>query len=186
MVAIVAGQGLGLFNTSGGVLGGAGQLGVGAQGRSGEKVLVNASTGNLVVQQQDEWLVGVGPDVGVGRTYNSLGGGTDDNGDNWRLGLSRRITGLVGTVNTAGSAITRVGEDGAEVVYSWDATRAAYVSKNGAGSFDTLSLAGGFWTWTDGDTQVKETYQVVSGVDAKLLRVVDPDGNKIELTYGGG
>jgi YD repeat-containing protein len=186
MVAIVAGQGLGLFNTSGGVLGGAGQLGVGAQGRSGEKVLVNASTGNLVVQQQDEWLVGVGPDVGVGRTYNSLGGGTDDNGDNWRLGLSRRIVGLVGTVNTAGSAITRVGEDGAEVVYSWDATRAAYVSKNGAGSFDTLSLAGGFWTWTDGDTQVKETYQVVSGVDAKLLRVVDPDGNKIELTYGGG
>lgn len=184
MVAIVAGQGLGLSSTSQQLLGGGGVLGSAQQGRSGERVVVNAATGNLVVQQQDEWLVGVGPDAGVLRTYNSLGTGTDDNGDNWRLGLSRRIQGLTGTVNTAGSTVRRVGEDGQEALYSWDGSR--YVNKNGAGSFDTLTYTAGVWTWADGDTQVKETYTVVSGFDARLTRVVDPNGNKLELSYAGG
>lgn len=62
MVAIVAGQGLGLANTSQQLLGGGGVLGSAQQGRSGERVVVNAATGNLVVQQQDEWLVGVDAD----------------------------------------------------------------------------------------------------------------------------
>lgn len=184
MVAIVAGQGLGLANTSQQLLGGGGVLGSAQQGRSGERVAVNAATGNLVVQQQDEWLVGVGPDAGLVRTYNSLGAGTDDNADNWRLGLSRRIQGLTGTVNTAGSTVRRVGEDGLEALYSWDGSR--YVNKDGAGSFDTLTYASGVWTWTDGDSQVKETYTVVSGFDARLARVVDPNGNRLELSYAGG
>lgn len=62
MTAIVAGEGLGLLNTSLG-LGAHGAVGEASWGRNGERVVVNASTGNLVVQQQDEWLIGVGPDL---------------------------------------------------------------------------------------------------------------------------
>ncbi|RZL01571.1 MAG: hypothetical protein EOP36_11020 [Rubrivivax sp.] len=182
MTAIVTGQGLGLLNTSLGLLGGQGQLGAAGQGAAGDKVAVNAATGNLVVQQQDEWLVGVGPDVALTRTYNSLGAGTDDNGDNWRLGLSRLLKGLTGTVNTTGSTITRVADDGSETVYTYSGGK--YVSKAGGGSFDTLSYSAGVWTWTDGDTQTKEAYEAVQNTtDLRLKTITDLDGNKVALTY---
>ncbi|MDO8955026.1 MAG: hypothetical protein Q7V63_09275, partial [Gammaproteobacteria bacterium] len=189
MTAIVAGQGLGLTNTSLGLLGDQGQLGVASQGRSGEKVLVNASNGNLVVQQQDEWLVGMGPDVSVLRTYNSQATSDDDNGDNWRLGLSRKVHGLSVSpaVNTVGSTIKRVAEDGSEAVYSYNAVRGLYINQDGAGSLDTLQWNGSStWTWTDGDTRVSETYQAVTGVAAgeyRLKTVQDLDGKQLTLSY---
>ncbi|WKB51634.1 LysM peptidoglycan-binding domain-containing protein [Eleftheria terrae] len=185
MSAIVAGQGLGLINTSLGQLGASGQLGQATQGRSGERVYVNAGTGNLVVQQQDEWLMGTGPDVALLRTYNSLGTSNDDNGDNWRLGLSRRVLGASGTINTAGSTVSRLGEDGAEQLFTYDAGRAAYVSKQGGGSYDTLAWDGSVWTFTDGDTQVREVYEVVNATtrEARLKSVTDLDGKTLTLGY---
>ncbi|MCW7537066.1 polymorphic toxin type 43 domain-containing protein [Aquabacterium sp. A7-Y] len=181
MTAIVAGQGLGWINSSLGLLGAGGQLGLAGQGRSGERVYVNASTGNLVVQQQDEWLVGTGPDAALLRTYNSQGGSDADNGDNWRLGLSRRITGYNATDNT----VRRIAEDGSEALYHWDATRNAYVSKQGAGAFDTLSWNGTAWTFTDGDTQVREVYEVTNTAsrEARLKSVTDLDGKSLTVGY---
>ncbi|MFT3858175.1 MAG: hypothetical protein QM742_11985 [Aquabacterium sp.] len=180
MTAIVAGQGLGLFNTSANVLGGQGGIGVASQGRSGEQVVVNATTGNLVVQQQDEWLVGVGPDVGAKRTYNSLGGADGDNNDKWRLGLNRKITGFV-----SGSKVVRVGEDGQEQTYDWNATLGLYVNKDGAGSFDTLKLESTVWTWTDGDTRTVETYEITNATtkDARLQKITDADAKVVTLGY---
>ncbi|MGC4061891.1 MAG: hypothetical protein QM749_13995 [Aquabacterium sp.] len=189
MTAIVAGQGLGLINTSLGLLSGQGQLGVAAQGNSGEKVAVNAANGNLVIQQQDEWLVGIGPDVAAVRTYNSqASSANDDNGDNWRLGLSRRIFGLTGTLNTGGSTVQRMDDDGHISLYAYDTERKAYVCRSGGGSFDTLgyNTATQKWTWVDGDTQTQEVYGLVNGsatLDARLETVADVDGNKFTLTY---
>src|SRR5688572_24871390 len=118
MVAIVTGSGLGLQNSSRSVLGLMGQLGNAALGRSGENVFVNAATGNLVVQRQDEFLVGLGPDLGVSRTYNSLANPLDDdNNDNWLPGFSKTITNLTGTLNTVGSTVTRADWDGSTAVY---------------------------------------------------------------------
>ena len=73
MVAVVTGAGLGLSNTSKELAGQAGELGQSAFGRANERVTVNAATGNLVIQNRDEFLVGIGEDVSVARTYNSLG-----------------------------------------------------------------------------------------------------------------
>jgi hypothetical protein len=58
MVAMFTGLGAGAERGSGGVLGDAGMLWSGSLGRSGERVHVNAATGNLLVQQQDELLIG--------------------------------------------------------------------------------------------------------------------------------
>jgi hypothetical protein len=181
MTAIVAGQGLGLTNTSLGLLGGQGQLGTAAQGRSGEKVAVNASNGNLVVQQQDEWLVGVGLDVGLLRTYNSQATEDGDNGDNWRLGFSRKVIGTYS--GTANSTVQRVDEDGSTTTYLWDASLSAYVNKSGGGSFDTLKWNSTLsqWSWTDGNTQVTEVYEG-SGT-ASLKTVTDLDGKSLTLHY---
>jgi YD repeat-containing protein len=185
MVAIVGGAELGLLTGSGSVLGGAGQVGSSPQGRSQEGVLVNAVTGNLVIQRQDEYLAGRGPDVGVLRTYNSLGLLNDDNGDNWRLGYSRKVYGLTGGsgVNTAGSTVKRLGEDGADVTYTYDATQSAYITDKGNGAHDLLTFSSSTnkWTWTEGSSQIKEVYD--NAASGRLAEVLDPDGNKLTLGY---
>jgi YD repeat-containing protein len=185
MVAIVTGSGLGLNRGSGFVLGSRGSLGDASFGRYGENVTVNAATGNLLINRTDEILIGLGPDSSVGRSYNSLGAMNDDNGDNWRLNIQRKVAGLTGTVNTAGSTITRTDWDGSETVFTWDAGRSAYVSQEGAGAYDTLTYASGTnsWTWTDGDTRLTETYDNANG--GRITASTDTDGNALAYAYDG-
>lgn len=183
MVAVVTGNGLGLQRTSGFVLGSGGSLGDTATGRLGSNVTVNAATGNLIIQNQDELLVGKGPDSVFSRSYNSLGLLNDENGDNWRESSQRTVAGLTGTVNTAGSTITRTDWDGSNVAYAWDASRSAYVSKEGAGAYDTLTFASNVWTWTDGNNRVVETYDNLNG--GRITSSKDTDLNSLSFTYNG-
>src|SRR5690242_5811488 len=100
MVAVIAGNGLGLLGTSLQQLG----LSPGGQpglGQSGASQYVNIATGNLVLQSQDERLVERGLLAGLVRTYNSLGTTGDiGNAGGWLLGLDRHLGTLSGTLNT--------------------------------------------------------------------------------------
>jgi len=71
MVAVVGGAGLGLANTSREVAGAAAGLGEAALGRGPDRATLNAASGNLVLQSRDEFLVGIGADIELLRTYNS-------------------------------------------------------------------------------------------------------------------
>ncbi len=183
MAAIVSGVSLGLTNSSAGVLGAQGKLGAAPQGSSGERVYVNAASGNLVLQRQDEVLLGTGADISLLRTYNSQGLLNDDNGDNWRLGVYKRIYNLTGTVNAAGSTVTRVEADGAESVYVYDAASGKYLNNDGGGAQDRLSYAAAtrVWTWTDGSSQLVEKYDGANG--GRITQTLDPDGNGLTYTY---
>jgi YD repeat-containing protein len=183
MVAIIAGAGVGVSRSSAWVLGSRGQLGQATVGRGGENVYVNAANGNLVIQKVDEMLTGLGPDDVIARTYNSQGNFSDDNGDNWRVSARRMVTGLTGTVNTAGSTVKRVDWDGSEAVYTYDVARGAYVSKDGAGAYDTLTVASSamVWTWTDGSSRVVELYD--GNLDGRITSSRDTDGNALTFTY---
>jgi len=183
MVAVVSGTGLGLGTSSLSILGGRGAVGNASQGRGGEQVYVNSATGNLIIQDRDEYLSGVGAGLALIRTYNSQGQLTDDNGDNWRLGVQERLHTLTGTVNTAGSTITKVFGDGAEVSYLYDAAQGRYVSAEGAGANDTLSYdaTSQQWTWTEGSSRQTEVYDN----DGRLLSSSDSDGNTILYGYTG-
>lgn len=184
MVAIFTGAGTGFERGSGNVVGAAGLLGSAAQGRGGDNLFFNAANGNLLISRQDEFLVGRGPDVGISRTYNSLGDMTDDNQDNWRHSYDRRVFGLTGILNTAGSTIKRRSGDGSEITYTWNDNRAAYFATEGAGAYDELSFAGGTnkWTWTDGDSQVTEVYGA-SGSDWRIESQSDTSGNSLTFSY---
>ncbi|MGE5566052.1 MAG: Ig-like domain-containing protein, partial [Parcubacteria group bacterium] len=182
MVAVVTGNGLGLERSSAFVLGSRGQVGTPGLGRANDNVYVNAANGNLVIQNQDEMLIGLGPDDIIARTYNSQGTFTDDNGDNWRPSVARTVYGLTGTLNSAGSTVTRTDWDGSEAVYTWDGTKSAYVSKEGAGAYDTLTFSGTTWTWTDGNSRVTELYDNANG--GRITSSADTDGNALTFTYG--
>jgi YD repeat-containing protein len=186
MVAIFTGAGTGFERGSGSVLGSAGLLGSASLGRGGDQVFLNAATGNLMISDQDEFLVGMGPDVAMVRTYNSLGDLSDDNGDNWRFGADRRVYGLTGTANSAGSSVHRVSADGSDIVYTWDAARSTYVTSAGAGAYDTLTYNGTTWTWTDGDSRVKETYSGFGANNWVISTQVDTDGNTISFGHVNG
>ena len=186
MVSIFTGAGTGFDRGSGSALGSAGLIGSAAQGRGGEQLFVNGATGNLLVSQRDEFLVGLGLDPSVSRTYNSLGDVSDDNGDNWRQSTDRRITNLTGTINTAGSTVQRVAGDGSIVTYSWNGS--AYASSDGSGAYDTLTSSGGLWTWKDGSSQVTETYATINGESGqwRITGQADTDGNALTFSYVAG
>src|SRR5258705_8627104 len=63
MVAIVAGDGRGLFNTSLNTVGAAGVLGRSVLGQGSSRAIVNVVNGNLVLQTQDVQLAGRGMDL---------------------------------------------------------------------------------------------------------------------------
>jgi hypothetical protein len=181
MTAIVSGSSLGLFNSSLSLLGTA--SGSSLLGKQGERLYVNAATGNLVVQAQDEYLASMGLDTSsLVRTYNSQGLLDGDNNDHWRIGFYRRIHSLTGTVNTMGSTVTKTFGDGAEVTYTYDstvgsATYGFYVSGNGDGTHDTLSYHGGTDTWAfqDGNRAYTETFEAAGGGSYRLISQADAD-----------
>jgi len=182
MVAIFSGAGTGLERGSGNVVGAAGTVGVAGNGRAGEQILLNAATGNLVISQRDEFLVGRGPDAAVSRTYNSLGDLSDDNGDNWRLGGQSHLTMVAGAVNQTGSILRRHMADGSKVDYAWNGT--AYLSTEGAGAYDTLTRAAGGWHWTDGDTRTVAYFED-HGPIARLRWIDDTSANRVTYGYTG-
>src|SRR6266540_284013 len=174
MVAIVSGNELGLFNSSLNLLGSQGPSGQPNLGRSGERIYLNSATGNLIVQQQDEVLVGLGPDVALLRTYNS-----------------------------AGRTIRRVNEDGSESLYTYDVGLGVYFSPDGDGAHDTLKFnaLANQWTWTDGSLRNTETYnsarQLIASRDLDgntttytytgtlLTQIADASGQSTFLDYIG-
>lgn len=186
MVGIVAGNSLGLSSTSLGVLNGGVHNPSAAVGRGKDYAYVNSVTGNLVIQRNDDLIVGLGSDTSVLRTYNSQGQLDDDNADNWRIGFYRSIKALSGTVNTAGSSVVRVDADGAETLYRYDSIRQAYVSKDGAGAYDTLTFsdADNSWTWNDGASTSVEIYGW-DGTTGKLQTENDAEGNLVSYAYNG-
>ncbi|OLL30852.1 hypothetical protein BTH42_14850 [Burkholderia sp. SRS-W-2-2016] len=180
MVAIVTGNGLGLQSSSALGLGARGQVGNASFGQTGEQIYVNAANGNLVIQDLDQLLLGQGVNSAIHRAYNSLG---QFAGDNWRPGGSRTVDGLTGTLNTAGSTITRTDWDGTAITYAYDGTRNLYVATSGTGARATLAFdaASNTWNWSDGANQLTEAYDANHG--GRLGTATDRDGNTVNYAY---
>lgn len=178
MVAIVTGSGLGLLSGTALGLGQKIQLGNAALGQSGEQVYVNASNGNLLLQDRDQFLSGAGVNSEIFRSYNSQGKLL---GDNWQPGAEPVLSLLTGVVNTAGSTIGRVDWDGSTILYTYDADKKSYIAASGTGARATLTFdaAGNSWTYRHGANQVSETYDSALRLSIKS----DRDGNSVTYRY---
>jgi YD repeat-containing protein len=193
MVAIVAGNGRGLLNTSLNTVGAAGVLGQGVLGQGSIRAMINAVNGNLVLQSQDAQLAGRGTDLFALRTYNSLSEPTDGDEDGWRWACEQivRFQGPGTPLHPAAAAtVVRTAGDGHETAYTWDAARAAFVTNEGSGAHDELTYDGAAteWVWTDGSLRVTEQYSNSSGpaMTGRLVRSTDTSNNSIDLTYDHG
>ena len=183
MVAMVSGTGLGLDLTSARVLGGQGIAGDASFGTGGQKVYVNTATGNLVLQQQQDAFVGLGPEFDPVLTYNSLGQLNGAYGYRFTMGAVTGQLVLSGQQGQAGSTVTVTQFDGSQEVYAWDGTR--YASKAGGGAYDSLTYAAdtGLYTRVDGASQQTEIYD---GATGQLKSRADAQGNTIAFAYTAG
>ncbi|WP_445364037.1 hypothetical protein ACJJIQ_06190 [Microbulbifer sp. ANSA003] len=177
MVAIISGDVLGLFNST--------KTGIGSAsfGQGRESVYVNASTGNLVLRQQDEFVAAAGLDLSMLRTYNSQGQMDGDNNDGFRFNFSNQLINLIGSPGQTGSQVTRIGGDGSETIYQFDAHQQAYVSSDGAGAHDQIIYDSGSnqWVWREGSSRSEEVYGQVNG-EWKMVARVDAEGR--QLVFG--
>jgi YD repeat-containing protein len=184
MVAIVAGNGLGLFNTSNNILGSLGMLGQVALGQGSGRSLVNAATGNLLLQFQDESLSGRGADLLPVRTYNSQGTMSDGLGSGWMWDAEATVLFNGTTRNTAGTTVTRTTGDGHATTYAWNGS--AYVSSEGSGAHDTIKFESttSQWVWTEGTTRTVERYtDSVGTTPGRLVSRTDQSGNVVSYTF---
>ncbi|MGH3582662.1 MAG: hypothetical protein ACRDUB_13825, partial [Mycobacterium sp.] len=177
---MIAGSGLGLFNSTLSQFNGLGAWGRAGIGSGTDRVYVNASTGNLVIQSQDDYLAALGLDSSLVRTYNSLGLQDDDNGDNWRMSVAGKLLNV--PVGTAKTDIIRVNGDGERATFVYDTGTSRWVSFDGAGAHDTIRTAvvngATVWIYEEGSSGVSETYDT----SGKLLSVADRDGNTVSYT----
>jgi YD repeat-containing protein len=185
MVAIVTGNGAGVLNSSASVIGGQGVFGNAETGTTRESVYVNVRNGNLVLQDQDEFLASRAVDLQLTRTYNSHGDFNDGLGEDWKLGLVKQVTGLTGTLNTAGSTITRIDSDGSSAIYTYDATKKTYMSTDGAGGYQHLSAdANGIWTWTADRQDKTGAFEVYdSAKNGGRIQASGQNGDTLLMSY---
>ncbi|MEN9866333.1 MAG: hypothetical protein RL748_1923, partial [Pseudomonadota bacterium] len=179
MTAIVSGNGLGLSNSSSATLGQRGSFGSFGSGRNGEQVAVNIATGNLVLQNQDDFLVSHGTDIATVRTYNSQGQDSFGSGGAWFNYSNALHLRLNGAPNSSGSSITRYEADGAVSDFLYDATAGHYVSSAGGGAFDTIVATVDGFTWVDGSSRASAQYNG-SGT---LISSSDRTGNRLDYSY---
>ncbi|MBX9644434.1 MAG: hypothetical protein K2W91_10090, partial [Novosphingobium sp.] len=185
MVAIVSGAGLGLQGTSTGAIGASGQLGSASLGRAAQGVTVNAANGNLIIQTQDEFLTGRGPDAAFVSSYNSLGafGGNYTNldlspdADGWLLSTQRKIE-LVGTANTAGSAAKMTDWDGSIVTFTYNTLSGRYEADEQPYNDDILTWSGDVFTYTEGKSWIVQTF--ASNIGGRLVSMYDAGRNQYD------
>ncbi|WP_267692597.1 hypothetical protein [Massilia antarctica] len=196
---------MGVLTNSGTILGREQTIGAGQYGATGEKVVVNAKTGNLVIQGRDEFVPSnANAGISVVRTYNSLGLLNDDNGDNWKLGLARKLTfsGDILTSSPSSITITRFDGDDSSAVYTYagvvsGTTLSRYTTSDGAGGLDqiTWNPTTKTWGWSDGNSYEFDNYDVngrlnvsrgvyyAYNADGMLASVKDNTGGGTFFTY---
>jgi YD repeat-containing protein len=178
MVAIVSGSNLGVNNSSLAKLGQQGVYGTASQGSANAGAFVNVADGNLVLQDLDNTLAGLGGGIATLRTYNSQGAVS------WRIGAGSQSLSPVADGQANPAIILLYMADGSQRTFH-NVGGASYEAADLAGGVaDTLvRQADGSYLLTNGSTGEKEIYAGSGGYH--LLETIDANGNATSYGYGG-
>ncbi len=119
------------------------------------------------------------------RTYNSLGQFTDDNGDNWRLSVNKKLS-VSGSLNSVGSSIVVHSGDGSEISYDFNAATQRYESTSVSNQKDYLTYDGSSQeiTWYSSSGLNRDVYLSLNS-EWKISSSFDADNNLTEYRYNG-
>jgi YD repeat-containing protein len=177
MVAIVSGSTLGINNSSLARLGQQGIYGSASQGSANEGAYVDVANGNLILQDLDNQLAGIGGGISTLRTYNSEGALS------WRIGAGSQSLSPVVDGQTYPAVILVNNADGSQRAFN-NVGGASYAAADlNGGVADTLvQQADGTYVLTDGSTGAKQIY--AGSGSYHLLASIDANGNTTTYTYG--
>ncbi|EJI1278666.1 RHS repeat protein [Vibrio vulnificus] len=171
MTGLVFGSDLGLHDSSLRTLNGHFSAGDSKLRQGGIGHHVNASTGNLVLTDFDEILVGRGLDISAERTYNSQGSWNDTDANGWRFGFERQL------VSRSGTSLTLRRADGSEAQYTY--AGGVYKNGNGDDEIGEFRKSGSNYIYINLKTGAKDTYNA----NGYLISAEDADGNKRTYHY---
>ncbi|WP_237062868.1 DUF6531 domain-containing protein [Microbulbifer zhoushanensis] len=147
-----------------------------------EKLYVNVSNGNLLIQHQDAYLPSMGDDFNLVRTYNARGAASDAHGHEdarWYFSTGIRLD-----VRQGGQYLEVRYGDGSLYDYFWDEARQLYVSVDGAGAYETIRDLGAIGD-TDPAFELTRADQtrLTFSKQGELLAWEDTNGVRMEYTY---
>lgn len=201
MTVVIGGADTGVLNSSLNTAGISNRVGDGG-GDTGSAMFVNLANGNLIYRHEDGFLASRGADFGLVRTYNAraqMGDASGFGDSRWRLSTAVSL-----------SARQERGEQFYEVIwgdgsisdYRLDEASGLYISTDGTGAYEQLTVAGdgsasllrgdqSIWTFDVGgrltgsiDTNgVSMTYSYNAG---RLATVTDDTGHVVTFNYNFG
>lgn len=179
MVAVISGNGLGLFNSS---LAQTGRLHGGAAGlgQGNHSAMVNIANGNLLLAGNDESIDVNRFSLNILRTYNSQGASAGDL-QQWLFSFETRLQYVAPLPSPGGKKGEGTGQfyryaaDGSVTEYEWDPVRGAHYSSDGDGAADFVRIgSNGAFEWVDGTTREVHLYDQ----EGRLSAFVDRNGNR--------
>jgi len=176
MTVVVGGSETGLMNSS--LQYGVGQAIGNAVNDTAGGLYTNVANGNLVYTQKDSFLVSQGEDFGLVRTYNARARMNDASGlgdARWRL--STAVT-LTEQAERGVSYYTVTWGDGSVFDYRWNSDANAYVSTDGAGAYEKLTIG------TDGSASLVRADQSIWSFDGQGRLVSSVNTNGVLMGYG--
>jgi len=181
MTVVIGGADTGVLNSSLNTAGISNRVGDGG-GDTGSAMFVNLANGNLIYRHEDGFLASRGADFGLVRTYNAraqMGDASGFGDSRWRLSTAVSL-----------SARQERGEQFYEVIwgdgsisdYRLDEASGLYISTDGAGAYEQLTVAG------DGSASLLRGDQSIWTFDAggRLTGSVDTNGVSMTYSYDAG
>jgi RHS repeat-associated protein len=146
------------------------------------RLSVNAANGNLLVEHSDFSMPGgLGPDVSIGRAYNSLRGEAGALGDGWNLSTGHDVkfpvTGFAGGVYKGPSGTWMLYEDTNPATSQPE----GFVTPAGADNVASKN-ADATYTITENASQAKQHFDA----DGRLTAIEDRNGRKVTVAYTPG
>ncbi|CDZ78026.1 Cell wall-associated polypeptide CWBP200 [Legionella massiliensis] len=175
MTQIFTNEGLGIASSSINQLGSYGPKTDATLGQGGESVYVNAANGNMVIRQNDGFLAGTGLGLDLIQSYNSLG----ESGHNWSFNVQTRLI-INGAINSPGSEVLRIDEDGHSSCFIFDQTKGYYVAEHGGTA--KLSFSNNQWSYREGASSSSYIYDA----NGLLIKLTDRDGHQLQFFYKQG